>query len=367
MGHGEDALQGRLPRLEGKIRRDGEAMNNIQTKHKQRNVGLDLIKILACLGVVAAHTIYPSKGCVNRIVTLLAVTSIPLFFTVNGYLMLRKEELNYKYMLKKILRILLVCFSWEFLHAVAYLIYYKRFRNFVISFVMDFFQQGLFFHFWYMGALILVYLAMPLLHKLLKKAPDIYVVVFTALIIICAGIDLSAMIVKQQFILEVPQNLRCWTWLLYAMAGGYAAMEGKAVRRFDSLNGYVKLFLTGLMLIFISVWQFWFGTKVFGSVVIEAFYGSLAALLATMSVFLLCRNVHFSKKSAGWITYCSGLIMGIYIMHPFILAVLNKYIPAFTQSGMTINLLFWIGTVVISAIGSAIVQKIPGLRQLLRL
>ena len=144
-------------------------------------------------------------------------------------------------------------------------------------------------------------------------------------------------------------------------------MEGKAVRRFDSLNGYVKLFLTGLMLIFISVWQFWFGTKVFGSVVIEAFYGSLAALLATMSVFLLCRNVHFSKKSAGWITYCSGLIMGIYIMHPFILAVLNKYIPAFTQSGMTINLLFWIGTVVISAIGSAIVQKIPGLRQLLRL
>lgn len=340
-------------------------MSNNQITNKKREISLDLIKILACLGVVAIHTIYPSKSFVNRIVTLLAVTSIPLFFMVNGYLMFRRETLDYKYMLKKILRILGVCLAWEFLHAVVYLLYYRQPRNFLSSFVLDFFQQGLFFHFWYMGALILLYLTMPLLYKLFKKAPNVYAVVLATLIIICAGIDLASILVKRQFILAVPQNLRYWTWLLYAMAGGYVAFNGKLVQWFYTLTGYTKILLVCLMLLFASAWQFWFGTEVFGSIVIEAFYGSFPVLLATASVFLICRNIHFSKKNV--VTYLSGLTMGIYIMHPFVLAVLVKFVPAFTQGGALMNVAFWTLTTLICAVGTAIGKKIPIVNQLLRL
>lgn len=112
---------------------------------KKREVGLDLIKVLACLGVVALHTIYPEKGFINRIITLLAVTSIPLFFVASGYLMFQRESLDYKYALRKILRILLVCFAWELLHAVAYFMYYHQVLDFLTSFFWIIFKRGYFF------------------------------------------------------------------------------------------------------------------------------------------------------------------------------------------------------------------------------
>ena len=364
----EDAFQRRLRWLEGKTGGDDETVKNHQTANKKREVGLDLIKILACLGVVALHTIYPGKSCINRIITLFATTSIPLFFMVSGYLMFRRKTFDYKYAIKKIIRILSVCLAWEFLHAVAYSLYYQQPRNFLSSYVLDFFQKGLFYHFWFMGALILVYLVMPLLYKLAKKTQKGYAGILAALVVICAGIDLASIIVKRQFVLDIPQNLRCWTWLLYATAGGYVACEGNLVKRYDALaEGHTKVFLTLLLLLIASAWQFLVGIKVFDRIVIEAFYGSFPVLLATTSIFLVCRDINLTKQNTKRVTYLSEATMGIYIMHPFVLAVLNKFMPAFTQSGALLNVLFWILTVVICGTGTAICKKIPGLKHLLQL
>lgn len=367
MGHGEDALQGHLSRLEGQVGSNSETMTDNQMTMKKRDAGLDLIKVLACLGVVALHTIYPGKSIINQIITLFAATSIPLFFMVSGYLMFRRETFGYKYVLKKILRILLVCLVWEFLHAVAYLLYYRQLRDFLVSYVLDFFQQGLFFHFWYMGALILVYLAMPLLYRLAKTAPNVYVGFMVALVIICSGIDLASIIVKRQFIMDVPQNLRYWTWLLYATVGGYVACEGNLVKRYDALTGCTKILSAFLLLLLASAWQFVVGKSVFKQITIEAYYGAFPVMLAATSVFLLCRSAHFSEENAKRVTYLSKLTMGIYIIHPFVLAVLDKFIPAFTQSGALMNVSFWALTTMISGIGTAICIKIPIMKQLMRL
>lgn len=341
-------------------------MNN-QTTNKKREAGLDLIKILACIGVVALHTLYPGKSFINRIITLFATTSIPLFFMVSGYLMFRRETFDYKYALKKILRILSVCLAWEFLHAVSYFLYYRQPRNFLSSYVLDFFQKGLFYHFWYMGALILVYLAMPLLYMVEKKAPKVYAGILAALVVINVGIDSASIIVKRQFILDVPQNLRYWTWLLYATAGGYVTCGGNFIKRYDALSRRNKMLSMFLLLLLASAWQFWVGIKVFGKIAIEAFYGSVPVQLATICIFLVCRNIDSSDQNAKRVTYLSGLTMGIYIMHPFVLAVLNKFLPAFTQSGALMNVLFWILTVIICGMGTAIVKKIPALKHLLQL
>lgn len=333
----------------------------------KREVGIDFIKVLACFGVVALHTIQPGKGCVNRVITLLAVTSIPLFFMVSGYLMFKRKEVNYRYVFKKILRILLICLAWEFLHATAYLLYYGKPRDFFTSYVLDFFQKGLFFHFWYMGALILMYLVIPLLYRLYKRSADAYLITLVALAVICGVIDIGSLVFKRQFILAVPQNLRCWTWLLYVMAGGLIATEGNAVRWFDKLSGCIKVLLMCLTLLISSAWQFWAGSCIFGSIAVEEFYGSFPAFLATVTVFLFCRSNHILESAKKTIFYLSSLTMGIYIMHPFVLAVLNKFIPAFTQSGMGMNLLSWIVVIIVSTVGSAIIRMIPGLKWLLRL
>lgn len=47
---------------------------------KQRIYGIDLLKVMACIGVVSLHTVNGSLGMVNRIVTLVCSLSIPIFF-----------------------------------------------------------------------------------------------------------------------------------------------------------------------------------------------------------------------------------------------------------------------------------------------
>lgn len=58
---------------------------------KTHNCNLDLIKCLACLGVVGLHSI----GMVNYTIYYLCGISVPLFFMVNGYLMFSRSSLPY--------------------------------------------------------------------------------------------------------------------------------------------------------------------------------------------------------------------------------------------------------------------------------
>ena len=59
-----------------------------------RNYGIDLLKILACFGVVGLHTIY-SKYTV--FLYYLCAFAIPVFFVVHGYFLLGRKELSFEY------------------------------------------------------------------------------------------------------------------------------------------------------------------------------------------------------------------------------------------------------------------------------
>jgi len=87
---------------------------------KIRNINLDLIKVLACVGVVLLHTTmggFKETGSWNLLAYLyyLGTYSIPLFFMVNGYLLLGKREITYPYILQKVKWILITVSSWTFI------------------------------------------------------------------------------------------------------------------------------------------------------------------------------------------------------------------------------------------------------------
>lgn len=85
---------------------------------KNRNISLDLLKVLACIGVVLLHTTmggFKETGSWNLLAYLyyLGTYSIPLFFMVNGYLLLGKREITYPYILQKVKWILITVSSWN--------------------------------------------------------------------------------------------------------------------------------------------------------------------------------------------------------------------------------------------------------------
>ena len=71
----------------------------------KREKWIDLIKIIACFLVVNLHTvtdgISEGRNNIGLILNHCGVFAILLFFMVNGYLQLRKENVSYKYCIKK--------------------------------------------------------------------------------------------------------------------------------------------------------------------------------------------------------------------------------------------------------------------------
>ena len=331
---------------------------------KKREYGIDLIKIIACVIVVAAHTLVITGRPFHRVIVFNGSVAMPLFCMVSGYLMMRRSVLDYRYALRKIATILAVCFAWEALHAAAHFAVYRELREFWVSFVLDFFQKGLFYHFWYMGALILVYLYMPLADKLYRRSEKSYLAVLLILGLVNTCLDAAAILTKSHAVEALSQNLRVHFWYFYAMLGGWIARNPQAVSDLTK-----KLRLWHVCVALAAFWGYMYATSyhVYNAVKIEASNGALIVQVTAFVLFVYSLKLTFSAKAERCIGFLGSLTMGIYIMHPFVLAVLNKFIPAFTQGSSTMNLLFWIATTVVSAIVTMVIQRIPVLNRLMKL
>ena len=69
---------------------------------QSRNVGIDVLKVVACFLVVSLHTINSTFGLLHRIIISTSVIAIPIFFTTSGLFMLGKESVSYSYIFRKI-------------------------------------------------------------------------------------------------------------------------------------------------------------------------------------------------------------------------------------------------------------------------
>ena len=331
---------------------------------RKREYGLDLLKVFACLGVVAIHTLNINKGPLNMIFAMSATLSIPIFLQVGGYLMLKRPSFSWRYALRKVATILLVCLCWETLHAAAHFVVYREVREFVKSWVLDFFQQGLFYHFWYMGALIFMYLAMPLLDRLMKHSPILYQKALIGLSCFNAVTDLVLTLTGNRLLMSIPQSLRLHFWLFYAMLGGWIARNPELIAK---LRSRLKLWHTLAAVAVMISYVRYVGLYAYGGADLELFYGSILVQITGFLVFVYGQGLKLPENTGKCVVYLGSLTMGIYIMHPFVLAVLNKFVPAFTEGSAVMNLLFWIATTVACAIATMVVQKIPVLNRLLKL
>lgn len=84
----------------------------------QRSLYIDYIKALGIILVILYHCQYVPFD--SMLVHGIYAMCVPLFFMVNGYLMLRKER-SISALLKKNLKILIVMFAWAFISTVVYM------------------------------------------------------------------------------------------------------------------------------------------------------------------------------------------------------------------------------------------------------
>ena len=226
--------------------------------HKTRNINLDLIKVLACIGVVLLHTTmvgFKETGSWNLLAYLyyLGTYSIPLFFMVNGYLLLGKKEITYPYILQKVKWILTIVSLWTI---IVWLFKRDFTVNPIKKIIGSLLQKGYFSQFWFFGALILIYLCLPILRKFLNsKRSYLYILSF----FVATGLifELVNIILQMPLQSYVIQTFRLWTWFFYYILGGLIAQFDKefikkGIKRWMKIASVLLMLISPLILFFLA-------------------------------------------------------------------------------------------------------------------
>lgn len=189
-----------------------------------RDVALDFLKVIACIGVCVLHTIDKQESVTNCILYYTGTISIPLFFMVNGSLILNKANIDYKYLCKKILKILRVSLTWCFIAYAIYRVFWPELLNaWYYDIGLCFLQKGCFGIYWFFGTLIIIYTTVPFIHKLYNNKLTVLLLIIV-LVIACCIIHFISVIQSingERMIQDYrSQTLRLWTHLCYFVMGG---------------------------------------------------------------------------------------------------------------------------------------------------
>lgn len=330
---------------------------------KIRNINLDLLKVLACIGVVLLHTTmggFKETGSWNLLTYLyyLGTYSIPLFFMVNGYLLLGKRDITYSYILQKVKWILITVSSWTF---IVWLFKQDFAVNPVKKVLGSMVQKGYFSQFWFFGALILIYLCLPILKKILNsKRRYLYILsFFVAIGLIFESANIILQMPLQSYVI---QTFRLWTWFFYYILGGLIAQFDKEVIK-KGFKRWMKI--VAVLLMSISPLILFFLAKTINhNLFAEYFYDILFVKIVSLGIFLTVLTLSLEENKSEWIVTLSNQTMGVFIVHTYVIKVLEKLL-GFSYTGA--YLLFPIFTLCISLIVVSLLMKIPYFNRIVKL
>jgi len=330
---------------------------------KVRNINLDLLKVLACVGVVLLHTTmggFKDTGSWNLLTYLyyLGTYSIPLFFMVNGYLLLGKREITSHYILQKVKWILITVSSWNI---IVWLFKRDFTVNPIKKIVVSLIQKGYFFQFWFFGALILIYLCLPILSKFLNSKRR-YLYILALLIVIGFIVELANIFFQRPLQTHVMQTFRLWTWFFYYILGGYIAQFNVDNLKYRFKN-WMKI--VSMLLVLISpIILFFLAKNTYHNLFAEYFYDILFVKFTSIGIFLMVLTLSLNENGSKWIVSLSNQTMGVFVIHTYVMKIWEKLI-AFSFTGA--YLWFAIFTLSISFIVIGILMRIPYLNRIVKL
>lgn len=162
----------------------GVGLNKCASVKQGRLTHIDLMESIAIFFVIAYHSTaysfdFLNNGSVSDYLiyfcrTILS-TCVPIFFFANGYLLLNKS-FDFKKHIKKILHIVFIVFVWALILMPLYLLVSGQpiSLNSIIVPILNMDTEWSMNLFWYLGALICIYILFPLLKLAFDKDKKIF-------------------------------------------------------------------------------------------------------------------------------------------------------------------------------------------------
>lgn len=326
---------------------------------KERNLSLDIIRILACLMVVLMHSPMPSENAVGPFLAALSYLTAPcigLFFMVSGALLMPVKT-DYKTFLKKrFSKIVIPTILWSVIY-IALRLYYSESEISLLQQLcsLPFSAQGEGV-LWFLYTLAGLYLLAPILSAWVEKATkrELETVLALWAVTLCYPL-ISAWV-------EVNTSN---TGVLYYFAGyaGYFLLGyylrrypyalGMAIPTFIAASGAVLLLWlkrVGIAFDFYSL--FWYQ-----SIFIAAF---------AVAIWKIVEKINGYFKIGGGIVHIistlSNLSFGVYLVHILIMRRLLWQLPVIMtiKSYMTQTIVIPIITFLLSVAASFVISYLPG-------
>lgn len=332
---------------------------------QERNLNIDLIKIISCIGVVGLHVFYQygESSTMYRLIYNMGIISIPLFFMASGYFMLNRS-VDWKKIINKIKKIILFVTIWGIAFWLLYGIidHNLTLYQLAVNIFGPYIQKGHLGQFWFLASLIIVYLLSPILIKFKMKNHTMYYILLFSLILLSAilsYIDItSGKVMEGHFI----QTFRLWIWLPYFMIGG----EMPHIKRFLAIKiqknkAGLNIFACGIILCLLSVYACYI-ENIQHNMFAEYIYDDFVTYICVFIIFLLLDNVvihHNGVMFNRLIVSLSTLTVGIYIIHPTVIKLL-EHIAILSQN----PIILFLASFICSSLGAYIINKISFFRKI---
>ncbi len=293
-------------------------MTNNRDIKGHRLVYLDALKVFSLLMVFALHT---QRGesvtdpCPNVVLFYAARCCMPLFFMVNGCLMLRRENFLFPYYKKKILEIARVLIINGFCIGLYVLFVY----HFSLSMAAKEMFKGFlsytgYAYLWFLYSFVLIYTILLFGFEAIKKNIN-RVIIFLCGICLVTELCSVISVAEGGFFVQafVTQRLRIWTWLFYFCLGYKLSLW-----RLDSFRVQVLRWALPALAGIAIFWQYWLCVRMTEQIESNYMYDDGVIMLYSAAVFLFFKtSPHLSSKMAG---FCESSF-GAFLIHGFIMDV----------------------------------------------
>ncbi len=359
-------------------------------KTRTRNTGLDLMKTLAIFFVILYHgmafesyilTDGSALSYIKYFLQGLLCICVPIFFFVNGALMLQKE-FDIKKHIRKLLKLVLLILFWGSLTLAVLMPVRSEFFG-AFEFVKSLLslRGNWIHHLWFLCALFGVYVFLPLIKNCFDTSKRVFLYFLSAVLLFTFGGTLvSAVFDAVGF--ACGMNISPAGFVLFqkldpfistGYALGYFMLGGLLFEKRDSLNLKKYRVLAIILAICAASCVFLYGIMMSRRDgvqydVVCSLYGSVFALVLTVSLFLLVLPMKAGNKLGKFLALCGSNTLGIYLIHWIILTSLEDIlwrIPYY--STMPGKLVFCVILFFVSLGLSALIKKIPLMKEIVTL
>lgn len=331
-----------------------------------RDVNLDVLRVLACLTVIMLHTSARTIYLYGDVSTLVwnagnLVSSatrwcVPVFVMISGALVLRRPvDEPWSFYRRRVARVGIPLLFW----CAAYLAWrwYTQGETFTpLTAAKAVFSGQPYYHLYFLFLIAGLYLFTPAVAAAVNALPRA-----TAMSTALIALLLAFLVVTLSFwspnaltffvpylgyfvmggllAQASPFSSRAWTVLLVAAIGLTALLTSLLVRSQGGVNG---------------TWSLYFYN-----------YFSPTTMAAALAVFVLVCRARVPERAAAWSVAIAPLTLGMYLVHPMVLEALRrvwgKAAPPLLWPVLDVPVTF-VATAVISGLIVAVLSRIPGLR-----